>query len=201
MSVIVSVCVSMLVAQTKTLLNCRTDLGVVYQGDTDIVSVSVRSDKVGFFGFSSRQRTTRTRGKVTRYRKMDFARRRSGSGKLYLPHRTGLRRTGPTSALSNRARHSRHVRGRRRGVGVFRLPPGPEVPCRATPSAVRAGGNATPTPGPLAASGGGLYDGVVSQPESQLGRSPRSPAECPRRRLPHRARARRRRHESSLPCD
>src|SRR5947209_17595370 len=81
MSVIVSVCVSMLVAQTKTLLNCRTDLGVVYQGDTDIVSVSVRSDKVRFFGFSSRQRTTRTRGKVTRYRKMDFARRRSGSGK------------------------------------------------------------------------------------------------------------------------
>src|SRR2546427_6484526 len=89
MSVIVSVCVSMLVAQTKTLLNCRTDLGVVYQGDTDIVSVSVRSDKVRFFGFSSRQRTTRTRGEVTRYRKMDFARRRSGSGESWFDPRRG----------------------------------------------------------------------------------------------------------------
>src|SRR5947209_9822129 len=89
MSVIVSVCVSMLVAQTKTLLNCRTDLGVVYQDDTDIVSVSVRSDKVRFFGFSSRQRTTRTRGEVTRYRKMDFARRRSGSGESWFEPRRG----------------------------------------------------------------------------------------------------------------
>src|SRR5213594_1972958 len=80
MSVIVSVCVSMLVAQTRALLNCRADLGVVFQGDTDIVSVSVRSDKVRFFGFSSRERTTRTRGKVTRYRKMDLAWMLSGSG-------------------------------------------------------------------------------------------------------------------------
>src|SRR2546426_6979501 len=80
MRVIVSVCVSMLVAQTKTLLNRRADFSVVFEDDTDIVSVSVRSDKVRFFGFSSRQRTTRTRGEVTRYRKMDFARRRSGLG-------------------------------------------------------------------------------------------------------------------------
>src|SRR2546428_5804492 len=33
---------------------------------------------------------------------------------------------------------------------------------RSTSSSVRAGGNATPTLGPLAASGGGLYDGVVT---------------------------------------
>src|SRR6266849_6519415 len=81
MSVIVSVSVSMLFGQTKTLLNPRADLGVAFTGDTDTVSVSVRSDKVRFFRFSSRQRTTRTRGELTRCRKMDFARRRSGSGK------------------------------------------------------------------------------------------------------------------------
>jgi len=76
--VIVSVPVSMLFAQTKTLLNPKPDLGVIFEDDNDIVSVSVRSDKVRFFGFSSLQRTTRTRGEVTRYRKMDSARRRSG---------------------------------------------------------------------------------------------------------------------------
>ena len=55
----------------------RPHLGVIFYGDTDIVSVLARSDKVRFFGFPSWQRTTRTRGEVTRYRKMDFARLRS----------------------------------------------------------------------------------------------------------------------------
>src|SRR6267378_2174632 len=59
--------------------------GVIVYGDTDIVSVLVRSVKVRFFGLSSRQRTTRTRGEVTRYRKMDFGRRRSGSGERFPP--------------------------------------------------------------------------------------------------------------------
>ena len=42
--VIVSVPVSMLFAQTKTLLNPKPDLGVIFEDDNDIVSVSVRSD-------------------------------------------------------------------------------------------------------------------------------------------------------------
>ena len=57
----------------------EADLDIMFQGDTDIVSVSVRSGRVRFFGFDPRQRTTRTRGELTRCWKMDFARRRSGS--------------------------------------------------------------------------------------------------------------------------
>jgi hypothetical protein len=68
-------------AQTRTNLEPRADLGVAFSGDTDTVSVSVRSDKVRDFGFSSWQRTTRTRGELTRCRKMVFARIRSGSSR------------------------------------------------------------------------------------------------------------------------
>src|SRR5260370_4628880 len=76
--VIVSVCVSMVFTQTKTLLNPEPTFGVAFTGDTDTVSVFVRSDKVRFFGLSSRQQTTRTRGGLTRCRKMDLRRILSG---------------------------------------------------------------------------------------------------------------------------
>src|SRR5438309_10193061 len=93
----------MLPTQTRTPVNDRADLGVVFQRDTDIVSVSVRPDKVRFFGFSSRQRTTRTRGEVTRYRKMDFARRRSGSGESWFdPRRGNLKRDATLSRVAPR---------------------------------------------------------------------------------------------------
>src|SRR5436189_5156537 len=89
MTVIVSVSVAMLFGQTKDSPERKADARCHRLGDTDIVSVSVKSDKVRFFGFSSRQRTTRTRGEVTRYRKMDFARRRSGSGESWFDPRRG----------------------------------------------------------------------------------------------------------------
>src|SRR5207302_5989127 len=111
------------------------------------------------------------------------------------------RRKPRTSALATLTRQSRHLTQTPTWGRSCRLPPRPGVHPRSTSSSVRQVGNATLTLGPLAASGRGLYDGVVSRPESQRGRSPSSPAECPRRRLPHRARARRRRHESSLPRD
>src|SRR5712692_6056991 len=76
--------------QTQTKARpTQGDLGVSNPGDTAIVSVLVRFVKVRFFGFSSRQRTTRTRGEVTRYRKMDFAWIRSGSGESWFDPRRG----------------------------------------------------------------------------------------------------------------
>src|SRR2546425_8755966 len=83
MGVIVSVCVSTYCCSNQGSPEPKADLDVVFQGDIDIVSVCVMADKVRFFGFSSRQRTTRTRGKGTRYRKMDFGRSRSGSLELW----------------------------------------------------------------------------------------------------------------------
>ncbi len=80
--VIVCVYVSTVGRSNQTSPEPKVDSGVTFNGDTDIVSVFVRSVKVRFFGFSSRQRTTRTRGELTRCRKMDFARIRSGSGVL-----------------------------------------------------------------------------------------------------------------------
>lgn len=49
-----------------------------------IVTVHVRPDNPRHFGFSSRQRTTRTRGVITRCRKGNFAGIRSGSGESWL---------------------------------------------------------------------------------------------------------------------
>src|SRR5712664_3681021 len=54
-----------------------------------IVSVTVRPDKPRHFGLSSRQRTTRTRGVITRCRKIDFSGIRSGSGESWFDPRRG----------------------------------------------------------------------------------------------------------------
>src|SRR5687768_2900915 len=54
-----------------------------------IVSVHVRPDNPRHFGFSSRQRPTRTRGVITRCRKIDLAGIRSGSGESWFDPRRG----------------------------------------------------------------------------------------------------------------
>src|SRR5437899_1663874 len=100
MRVIVSVSVFHVSAQTKALLKPKADLGVISYPDTDIVSVSVRSDKARHFGFSSRQRTSRTRGRVTRCRKIDLWPGLSGLGNRGsnprgATPRPGSRRQGP----------------------------------------------------------------------------------------------------------
>src|SRR2546427_6237109 len=54
-----------------------------------IVSVHVAPDNPRHFGLSSRQRTTRTRGVITRCRKIDFSGIRSGSGESWFDPRRG----------------------------------------------------------------------------------------------------------------
>jgi len=54
-----------------------------------IVTVHVRPDNPRHFGFPSRQRPTRTRGVITRCRKMGFAGSRSGSGESWFEPRRG----------------------------------------------------------------------------------------------------------------
>jgi hypothetical protein len=57
-----------------------------------IVSVIVRSDEGRHFGLSSRQRTSRTRGVVTRCRKIDLGPGLSGSGESWFEPRRGNRK-------------------------------------------------------------------------------------------------------------
>src|SRR5881396_2944175 len=62
-----------------------------------IVCVHVSPHKPRHFGLSSRQRTTRTRGVITRCRKIDFSGIRSGSGESWFdPRRGNSKRDGPT---------------------------------------------------------------------------------------------------------